>query len=77
MTKEEKHGLEYYGGSGFEGVEEDGKFKVEVESGKKEFTKLSEARKYYDELMEEKVIWDITVIPELLCCYVENNPDIK
>jgi hypothetical protein len=35
----------------------------------KEFTKLSEARAYYESLNEEKAIWDITTIPELLECH--------
>jgi len=35
----------------------------------KEFTNLSKAKEYYESLNEEKAIWDITTIAELLECH--------
>jgi hypothetical protein len=57
--------LKYYGGQGYYYSNENGKFEVKSKEIKI-FNKLSEARKYYDSLNEEKAIWDITKIPELL-----------
>ena len=59
-----------YGGQGFAFSKENGKFEVQATSSIKVFTQLSEARKYYDSLNEEKAIWDITGMPELLDCQV-------
>ena len=59
-----------YGGQGFRFSKENGKFEVKATSTIKIFTKLSEARNYYDSLNEEKAIWDITGMPELLDCQV-------
>jgi hypothetical protein len=61
--------LKYYGGQGFEYSNENGKFEVKANKTK-QFTKLSEAKKYYESLNEEKAIWDTTTIPELLECYI-------
>jgi hypothetical protein len=60
--------LELYGGDGYDYSAENGKYKVKA-TVTKEFTKLSEARAYYESLNEEKAIWDITTIPELLECH--------
>lgn len=60
--------LKYYGGQGFDYSNENGKFEVKANEVK-QFTKLSEAKKYYESLNEEKAIWDITTIPELLECH--------
>ena len=61
--------LEYYGGQGFGYSNENGKFEVRANKTKL-FTKLSEAKKYYDSLNEEKAIWDITTSKaELLECH--------
>lgn len=57
--------LKYYGGQGYYYSNENGKFEVKAKEIKI-FNKLSEARKYYDSLNEEKGIWDITKLPELL-----------
>jgi len=60
--------LKYYGGQGYEYSEEVGKFEVKAKTIKN-FNRLSEARSYYDSLNEEKAIWDITKVPELLECH--------
>ena len=58
--------LKYYGGQGFESSKENGLFEVKA-SKNKVFTKLSEAKKHYESLNEEKAIWDIsTQCSELL-----------
>jgi len=53
------------GGQGYSYSNEDGKFEV-IGNDVKVFTKLSEAKKYYNSLRVEKAIWDLTSIPELL-----------
>jgi len=66
--------LKHLSGDGFEHFNEDGKFEVKSKGNEiKEFNKLSEAKKYYDSLNEEKAIWDITLIPELIDCQVYWN----
>jgi hypothetical protein len=60
--------LQLYVGDGYDYSAENGKYEVEAKVTK-EFTKLSEARAYYESLNEEKAIWDITTIPELLECH--------
>lgn len=60
--------LKNYGGQGYGFSKEIGKFEVKAKETK-EFNKLSEARSYYDSLNEEKAIWDLTKIPELLDCH--------
>lgn len=60
--------LKYYSGQGYDYSTENGKFEVKAKETK-QFTKLSEAKKYYESLNEEKAIWDITTIPELLECH--------
>lgn len=57
--------LKHYGGEGYGYAKENGKFTVKA-TITKEFTKLSEARKYYDSLNEEKALWDYTRGAELL-----------
>lgn len=58
MTQEQAiNDLQYYGGDGFSGVKEEGIFEVKA-SQNKTFDKLSEARKYYDGLNEEKALWN-------------------
>ena len=69
--KEKK--LIYYAGDGYDGVHENGKFEVKTNSSHKEFTKLSEARKYFDSLNEAKFIWDVNGIPELLDGYTQSD----
>jgi hypothetical protein len=55
--------LKYYGGQGYGYSNEIGKFEVNG----KPFTKLSEAKEYYESLNEEKSIWEVTTaIPELI-----------
>lgn len=61
--------LKYYGGNGFANFNEHGKFEIKANQITK-FNKLSEAKKYYDSLNEEKAIWNITLIPELIDCQV-------
>jgi hypothetical protein len=60
--------LKYYGGQGYDYSSESGTFEVRTRTTER-FTKLSEARKYYDSLNEEKAIWDITSVSELLECH--------
>lgn len=69
--EEAKVKLIYYAGDGYDGVPENGKFEVKANSGCKEFTKLSEARKYFDSLNEAKFLWDVKGMPELLDGYTE------
>lgn len=57
--------LEHYGGDGFHS-RETGKFTVASEGSLREFTSMSEARRYYDSLEGEKAFWDNTGCPELL-----------
>ncbi len=62
--------LKHYGGDGYSYSQEVGKFEVKTNQGSKEFTRLSEARAYFDSLKdEERFIWDMTTIPELLDGY--------
>jgi hypothetical protein len=60
--------LEYYGGNGYLGVPEYGRYKVKAKETKK-FVSLTNARKYYDSLNEEKALWDLSGAPELLECH--------
>ena len=57
--------LKYYGGQGYDYSNEIGKFVVKANETK-QFTNLSKAKEYYESLNEEKAIWDISTIPELL-----------
>jgi hypothetical protein len=57
--------LEYYGGDGYGAVKEEGVFEVKA-TETKTFTSLSKAREYYDSLIDDKALWDITSLPELL-----------
>ncbi|HIA37043.1 MAG TPA: hypothetical protein EYN89_10045 [Flavobacteriales bacterium] len=65
-----KKKLKYYGGKGYEYSNENGNFEVKANEVKK-FTRLSKAKEHYDNLNEEKAIWDTTTMPELLSCHVE------
>lgn len=70
LTQKQVVELKEYGGQGYSYSEEDGLYEVRTESGIiKKFTKLSEARAYFDSLNEGKGIWDMTTIPELLDAY--------
>lgn len=60
--------LKRLGGNGYDYSHENGKFEVRS-IVIKQFTKLSEAKEHYESLKEEKTIWDITGIPELLECH--------
>ena len=60
--------LKFISGQGFENFYENGKFEVDAKEIKK-FTKLSEAKKYYDSLNEPKAIWECSGFPELIECY--------
>lgn len=62
-----KKPLLYYGGQGYAYTDEIGTFEVKIgEIETKKFSKLSEARLYYDSINEEKAMWDMTKIPKLL-----------
>lgn len=63
-----KKKLKFNSGQGFYYASENGVFEVKAKIDKK-FTSLSEARKYYESLNEEKAIWDMTLIPQLLECH--------
>jgi hypothetical protein len=60
--------LKYYGGQGYGYSKETGKFEVKAKVNKT-FDRLSEAKAYYESLNEEKAIWDLTTIPELIECH--------
>jgi hypothetical protein len=60
--------LKHYGGQGYEYSKENGKFEVRAKETKV-FYILSEAKKYYENLNEEKAIWDLTRLPELIDCH--------
>lgn len=60
--------LVFHGGQGCDYSDENGKFEVKADETKT-FYKLSEAKKYYDSLEQEKALWDLTSIPELLECH--------
>ena len=63
--------LKRYGGQGYDFSEEIGVYEVKTSRETKRFTKLSEARKYFDSLNEAKYIWDVYYVPELLDGYFE------
>lgn len=65
--------LKYYGGQGFGYSYEIGEYKVKA-TEERHFTKLSEAKAYYESLNEEKAIWDISGAPELLECHILDTP---
>jgi len=59
--------LNFYGGIGYENIEEDGEFEVRVNDiERKKFYKLSEAKLYYDSIKEEKSLWQLERLPKLL-----------
>jgi hypothetical protein len=68
--KARKKKLRNYGGQGFTYSPECGDYRVKF-GGDKEirFIKLSVARKFYDNLHDEKAIWDMNGLPELLDCH--------
>lgn len=51
--------LKKYNGIGFKNCLESGKYEVTTELETKVFTKLSEAKSFYDESKGEKAIWDL------------------
>ena len=57
VIKKEKP-LRTYNGIGFKNCSESGTFQVITEIQQKIFTKLSEAKSFYDEAKGEKAIWD-------------------
>lgn len=57
--------LEFIAGDDHYDPTKKGLFKVEA-SKTKEFDNLSEAIIYYNSLQEDKALWDVTKIPELL-----------
>ncbi len=57
--------LEFISGSGVVDPNQKGVFEVRASTTKK-FDKLSEALEYYDSLHEDKALWDLTTIAELL-----------
>ncbi len=60
--------LKYYGGQGYDYSNESGKFEVKAKEVRV-FNKLSAAKKYYESLNEDKAIWDISTLPELIECH--------
>ena len=65
--------LYYYGGDGWGGIKEIGVFEVKA-TETKIFTKMSEARKCYESLHEEKACWDITRGAELIKAHTFSEP---
>lgn len=60
--------LVWYGGDGYGGCKENALYQVKHDSGHKYFGKLSEAKKYFDDLNEGKALWNIDIM-ELIECY--------
>jgi hypothetical protein len=65
--------LIYYGGEGYDYAPEKGEFAVKTDSEEKKFERLSDAIEYYDSLNEEKCLWDLTKLPELLSAHTLKN----
>lgn len=53
-------------GEGYDYSEKEGRFEVRYGDIEKEFTKLSEAIDFYEVLVEESALWDMTWSAELL-----------
>lgn len=64
-----KNKLIYYGGSGFMGLWEKGKYLVKSKDKEVEFTSLEKAQNYYDNIQGEKAFWDLKSM-DLIDCYV-------
>lgn len=66
--------LEYYGGCGYGGVNNEGHFSVRFEgslgSAEKHFKVLRIARLFYNALKCEKALWDLTIGAELLEAHI-------
>lgn len=65
--------LIYYGGQGYDGLPEHGKYTVKYDEGNEEaeltFNKLSKAREFYDSLDTGKAMW-IENPTELIDCHI-------
>lgn len=64
-----KKKLKYYGGSGWEQCTSKGPFEVKKDKETKTFSDLKEAVEYYNNIDEEKSLWDVSSWPELLECH--------
>lgn len=62
-----KRELENYGGNGTGGSPEIGNYKVTTDSAEVQFSELSKAVEYYENLNEEKALWDMRGLELLLC----------
>ena len=60
--------LKYYGGIGYDSFSEIGIYEVRGNETK-QFQRLSKAKQYYENLDEEKSIWNIEGCPELIECH--------
>ena len=67
--------LEYYGGDGFYGLNDQGVYEVTTYTCVKQFRRLFDAKKYYDSLNEAKSFWDLRNGhgAELIDCWTEKN----
>ena len=54
-----KKSLKYYGGIGFSTCSELGNYEVQTEIESKKFTKLSDAKSFYDKIEGEKAFWNL------------------
>lgn len=69
-----KRNLTFISGQGYSYSSEQGRFEVKADGKRREFSSLSKARAFYESIQEEKSIWDITKIPELLECHAWRQP---
>jgi len=65
--------LVFSSGQGYSYSNEIGLFEVKNKTVKKQFNKLSEAIEYYNSIEDEKAIWDISTLPELLEAHSWSN----
>ena len=77
-----KRKLEEYGGDGFGGLTEEGKYSVKFGLGDEdnnelEFKKLSNAIEFYNSLYCDKFFWDLRYAPELIDGYFVTKRDFK
>ena len=68
--------LEYYGGDGYDGLPENGKYYVSFRGDNHYFSSLKKARLFYDNINEGKALWSIiSFFPELIDAH--EAPKIK
>jgi hypothetical protein len=63
--EENKYILEHYAGQGYDQINPNSIFEVKC-AFTRTFTNIEKARRYYDALLEEKAMWQIYPVAELL-----------